>query len=308
MRIAIIGAGAMGSLFGSMLSSVSDVYLIDPYEDHVRAINEKGLIVEQADRTYANFRLFAATDASQVKPGIDLAIIFTKSYMTAQAAQTALPLLSENGLMLTLQNGLGNMDLIADIAGKQRTIAGVTSHGGTLIGPGHVRHAGKGPTYIAPAFLISPSFEHIKEIFQAAGIETYISQNLDTLIWGKLIINVGINALAAIIQVPNGILGITPETEIIMEQAVNEAVNIAKALDIELPYEKPVEQVKAVCEKTSANHASMLQDILRGARTEIGVINRAIVKKGEELGIATPCNRFLSEIIEALEATAKNRI
>ncbi|MDM8539006.1 ketopantoate reductase C-terminal domain-containing protein [Desulfobacterales bacterium HSG17] len=164
------------------------------------------------------------------------------------------------------------------------------------------------PTYIAPASSISPSFEHIKEIFQQAGIETHISQNLDTLIWGKLIINVGINALAAILRVPNGILGITPESEKIMEQAVNEAVNIAGALNIELPYENPVEQVKTVCEKTSANQASMLQDILRGARTELGVINQAIVTKGEELGINTPCNGFLSEIIEALEATAKNRI
>ncbi|QTA82532.1 2-dehydropantoate 2-reductase [Desulfonema limicola] len=307
MRIAIVGAGAMGSLFGSMLSMVSDVYLIDPYEDHVNAINEKGLIVEQEDKTSAKFRIFAASDPFQVKQGIDLAIIFTKSYMTAQAAKTALPLLSEKGLILTLQNGLGNMELIADIAGKQRTIAGVTSHGGTLAGPGHVRHAGKGPTYIAPASSNTPSINHIKDIFQAAGIETIISQNLDTLIWGKLIINAGINALAAIIRVPNGTL-LTPESEKIMEQAVNEAVNIANALNIELPYDKPFEQVKEVCKKTFANKASMLQDILRGARTEIDVINQAIVKKGRELGIDTPCNAFLSDIIKALEATWENRI
>ena len=180
MRIAIIGAGAMGSIFGSMLSAVSNVYLIDPYEDHVKAINKRGLIVEQTDQTSANFNLFAAADVSQVKPGIDLAIIFTKSYMTAKAAQTALPLLGKNGLMLTQQNGLGNMDLIAEIAGKQRTIAGVTSHGGTLMGPGHVRHAGKGPTYIASASLKPSLLEHIKEIFQADGIETLNSQKLDT--------------------------------------------------------------------------------------------------------------------------------
>jgi len=308
MRIAIIGAGAMGSLFGSMLSAVSDVYLIDPYEKHVKAINEKGLTVEQIDGTSANFRLFAVTDPFQVKPGIDLAIIFTKSYMTDRAAQTALPLLSETGLALTLQNGLGNLDVIADIIGKNKAIAGVTSHGGTLKGPGHVLHAGKGHTYIAAASSNTSSIIHIKDIFKAAGIETDISQSLDSLIWGKLIINVGINALAAIVRVPNGILGITPESEKIMEQAVNEAVNIAEALNIKLPYEKPFEQVKSVCKKTFANRASMLQDILRGARTEIGVINQAIVKKGEQLGISTPCNRFLSEIIETLEATWENRI
>lgn len=307
MRIAIIGAGAMGSLFGSMLSPVSDVYLIDPFEEHVRVINEKGLTVERTGEPPKTFRLYATTDASSIESGIDLAVIFTKSYKTREAAQTARPLLHENSLVLTLQNGLGNLDVIADEVGKNRAIAGVTSHGGTLVGPGHVRHAGKGPTYIAAASPDTPSLTPLIKTFQAAGIDTELSDNLDTLIWGKLIINVGINALAAIMRVPNGILGITPECEKIMSQAVAEAVAVAEALNIELPYPNPLEQVKIVCEKTAENHASMLQDIIRGARTEVGVINQAVVKKAEEAGLAAPCNRFLCEIIEALEATSQHR-
>jgi 2-dehydropantoate 2-reductase len=135
-----------------------------------------------------------------------------------------------------------------------------------------------------------------------------VSENLDSLLWGKLVINVGINAMAAILRVPNGIVGRTARCEPLMEKAVSEAVRVVNALNITLPYTNPLEHVKMVCQKTARNRASMLQDILKGKPTEIGVINRAIVKKGEELGIPTPYNRFLSEIIEALEATAEHRI
>ena len=308
MRIAIIGAGAMGSLFGAMLSAVADVWLIDPYEAHVRAIRENGLTIEKGDGSSETYFLSATTDSAEIGSDADLAIIFTKSYLTEEAAQTAKPLLGKNGVALTLQNGVGNLDVIAEAVGEDRAIAGVTSHGGTLLGPGRVRHAGEGPTYIAGASSDVACLSEIAETFRATGIETEVSDNLDSLIWGKLLINVGINALAAILRVTNGVLGITPRCEKIMAEAVAEAVAVAAALKIELPYADPQKQVKMVCEKTAANRASMLQDILRGARTEVGVINRAIVKKGETLGIPTPCNLFLSRMIEALEATAEERL
>ncbi len=308
MRTAIIGAGAMGSLFGAMLAPVSELCLIDPYEEHVKKICRDGLIVEHADGSAETHRLTATTDPSEVKPGIDLAIIFTKSRRTADAARTAKPLLAENGLVLTLQNGIGNAEIIADIIEKKQTLAGVTSHGGTLLGPGRVRHAGMGPTYISAFSPRTISPEPVIRMFEKAGIDVHVSDDLQTLVWGKLVINVGINALAAILRVPNGVLGIKPECEKIMSGAVAEAVAVANALNIRLPYENPLAVVKSVCEKTGANRASMLQDILRGADTEVNVINRAIVRKGEELGIPTPYNRFLSEIIEALEATAAERL
>ncbi|GBC63018.1 2-dehydropantoate 2-reductase [Desulfonema ishimotonii] len=307
MRIVIIGAGAMGSLFGAMLSSVSEICLVDPFEAHVRAIREKGLVVEQADGTSETFRLSATTEPSEIAAGADLAIIFTKSWLTSAAAETARSLLGKSGVALTLQNGVGNLDAIAEVLGRNRSVAGVTSHGGTLLGPGRVRHAGRGPTFIAGA---SPDISLLSDIagtFGAAGIQTEISDNLDSLIWGKLIINVGINALAATLRVPNGILGITPACEPMMRRAVDEAVTVADALGIELPYDNPLAHVKQVCEMTAANRASMLQDVLRGARTEVGVINRAIVRRGEALGIPTPYNLFLSEVIEALEATSAER-
>jgi 2-dehydropantoate 2-reductase len=298
----------MGSLFGAMLSSVSDVYLIDPFEAHIKAINENGLVIESTDGTAKMYSVFAVTDPKKVEPGIDLAIIFTKAYLTEEAARTALPLMGEDGLVLTLQNGLGNVEAITKVMGKGRAVGGVTSHGGTLLGPGRVRHAGQGPTYIANIRHHSKKLDQIVETFQAGGIETCISENLDSMLWGKLLINIGINALAAILHVPNGELGETPACTKIMANAVLEAETVARSFGIELPYANPLQEIKKVCKNTAENRASMLQDIMRGARTEIGAINRAVARRGKVLGISTPYNTFLSEIIEALEATAEKRI
>lgn len=307
MRIVIIGAGAMGSLFGAMLSSVSDVFLVDPYKEHVQAINDNGLIVEKINGTRKRYPLCAYPDSSVIGSEADLAIIFTKSYLTEKAAHTAKQILKPGGLALTLQNGLGNMEVIAKVLGPECTAVGVTSHGGTLLGPGRVRHAGSGLTCIGGAGKNEKSLSALVDIFNSAGIETVLSKNLDSLIWGKLVINAGINALTSILRVPNGVLEQQPECKKIMARAVSEAVAVAGALGIKLPYENPVKQVAQVCKNTAKNKASMLQDVLRGARTEVDVINRAIVEKGKETGIPTPYNLFLSEIIEALEATSYNR-
>ncbi|WP_373500606.1 ketopantoate reductase family protein [Desulfococcus sp.] len=308
MRIVIIGAGAMGSIFGAMLSSTSDVVLVDPLERHIAAIAENGLTVEGAGGTREIFRLHGTTDPDTLAPDFDLAVVFTKSPDTRDAVAEAKSLLKPAGMALTLQNGLGNLDEIVRVLGPARALVGVTSHGGTMIGPGHVRHAGKGPTFIAGA---SPETRGVAEVvaaFRDAGIDTARTEDPDTLIWGKLVINVGINSLAAILRVPNGVLAATPACEILMAQAVAEAVAVAERLKIALPYGDPLAHVKEVCRKTAENRASMLQDILRGARTEVGVINGAIVDKGAALGVATPCNQFLSEMIAALEATADHRI
>jgi 2-dehydropantoate 2-reductase len=308
LKIAIIGAGAMGSLFGSMLSKVSEVVLIDINHDHVEAIQKNGLIVENLDGSRSTFNLLITNRPEELSDRVELAIIFTKSFNTRDAANTARAILDPQGVALTLQNGIGNFDMIQNILGPENAVLGVTSHGGTFLGPGHVRHAGIGPTHIANIPLKKSLIDKIVNIFNVAGIDTSLSDNMNSLIWGKLIINVGINAMTAICRVPNGIIGKISECFDIMEEAVSEAAAVADALGIMLPYEDPVAQVKKVCEATATNQASMLQDILRGTRTEIEAINGAIVKKADTLGIPTPMNCFLFRIIKAIEATAEYRI
>lgn len=308
-RIAVIGAGAMGSLFGAMLSAAAEVVLIDPDREHMAAIRRDGVQIESGDGRLRSVSLAATTDPSQAETGFDLAIVMTKAWATREAARTARSVLRKDGLALTLQNGVGNREMIAEVLGPERVLAGVTAHGGTLLGPGRVRHAGRGPTRIAGgAEVPEAAAEQVMSVFRAAGIEVTLAENLDSTIWGKLIVNVGINALTALLRVPNGVLAEAPRCERILAQAVAEAVMVAEALGISLPYEYPVEHVKTVCRETAANRSSMLQDVLRGARTEVDVINRAVVRKGAAVGISTPWNQFLSEMIEALEATPDHRI
>jgi 2-dehydropantoate 2-reductase len=308
LKIAIIGAGAMGSLFGSILSKVSEVLLIDINHDHVEAVRKNGLIVENMDGSRSTFNLLITNRPEELSDRVELAIIFTKSCNTRDAANTARAILDPQGVALTLQNGIGNFDVIQNIVGPENAVPGVTSHGGTFLGPGHVRHAGIGETHIANMPSKKSLIDKIVNIFNVAGIDTSLSDNMNSLIWGKLIINVGINALAAICRVPNGVIGKTSHCSDIMKEAVSEAVTVADALGVMLPYDDPVAQVKKVCEATATNQASMLQDILRGTRTEIDAINGAIVKKADTLGISTPMNRFLFRIIKAIEATVEYRI
>jgi 2-dehydropantoate 2-reductase len=308
LKIAIIGAGAMGSLFGSMLSKVSHVLLIEINHDHVEAIQKNGLIVENMEGSRNIFKLLITNRPEELSYKVELAIIFTKSCSTRDAAKTARAILDPQGIALTLQNGIGNLEVIQDILGPENAVPGVTSHGGTYLGPGHVRHAGIGPTYIANMSSKKSLINKMVNIFNVAGIDTFLSDNMNSLIWGKLIVNVGINALTAICRVPNGVIGKTSECFDIMKEAVSEAATVADALGVMLPYDDPVAQVKKVCEATATNQASMLQDILRGGHTEIEAINGAIVKKADTLGIPTPMNRFLFRIIKAIEATAEYRI
>lgn len=306
MRIAVVGAGAMGCLFGGRLSAVADVHLVDTWQEHIAAINRDGLrlIEPEGERVIA---VSATTDPTTVR-GADVAIIFVKSYQTATAAQMAVQLLAPKGLALTMQNGVGNREVLAGVLGSARAWQGVTSHGATLLGPGRVRHAGSGPTYLETRPDIAATAEALAQLFNAVGFETHLSANLDSLVWGKLVVNVGINALTAILRVPNGALAEFAPARELLAAAVAEAVQVAGAKGIQLPYSDPVAHVTHIAQTTAANRSSMLQDVLRGSRTEIDVINGAIVREAEKLSLPVPHNRLLLQLIKAVEATHSVRV
>jgi 2-dehydropantoate 2-reductase len=303
MKIAVVGAGAMGCLFGGSLSDVgNEVYLVDVWQEHVDTINQKGLTINgvSGDRRITSIR--ATTNASKI--GIcELVIIFVKAPVTKMAVQTALSVIGAETVVLTLQNGLGNVEAISEVVGADKVIAGVTAHGSTLVSPGVIRHAGEGLTVIGTlSELQSERIEKIRECFRRAGFETEIDDNVMGLIWGKLMANIGINALTAITGLKNGQLLDFPGTEELLEDAVKEAMAVAKAREIMLKEENSVAYVKSVCRKTAENRSSMLQDISRGTPTEINVINGAIVDEGIRLGIDTPVNKVLTLLVRTLES------
>jgi len=207
--------------------------------------------------------------------------------------------------VLTLQNGVGNLEILQDVFGKERVLGGVTAEGATVLGPGRIRHAGEGDTLIGPA---GRDAEEVVSSFRRAGFKIEAVDRVQDLLWGKLIVNVGINALAAITRVKNGRLPHIEGTRILMARAVEEAVAVAKAKDIRLPYPNPLAKVLEVCQATAGNVASMLQDILNKRTTEISFINGAIVREGEAFGIATPVNLTLTTLVHAIQASYGDRV
>ena len=307
MRIAVVGAGAMGSLFGGLLAEAGeDVVLVDIWEEHVRAINERGLHIKgvSGDRVV---RVRATTKHAEVGV-VDLVLIQVKSYATEKAIRDALPMIGERTVVLTLQNGLGNVEKIAAVVGRERVLAGTTAHGATVLGPGEIYHAGRGPTVIGEVDgRITDRVKAIAATFNRAGIETEITDNIMGAIWTKMLANVAINALTAITGLYNGELLELEETKAVMLKAVDEAVAVAKAMGIKLLVEDPHEFVLGIARATATNKSSMLQDVERGRRTEIDAINGMIVHYGRELGIPTPVNEVLVAAVKGIELRMRKR-
>lgn len=315
MKIVIVGPGAMGCLLAHYLSKVQpanrqpkeEIWLLDKSKERAAKINQNGIIVKGISGD-GQVKARVSTDVKEI--GIaDLIIISVKSYDTKDAIILAKGLVGDNTSVLTLQNGIGNIEIIAEVVGNDKVIGGVTNEGATLLDIGSIRHAGKGETVIGRIDgKIPVEMRYIREIFNKAGLETRISRDIKGLLWSKLIINVGINALTAITRLNNGRLIEFEGTRKILRDAVTEAVKVAKRKRIKLIYDDPLAKVEAVCEATSGNVSSMLQDVLRRKRTEIDFINGVIVRQAQELGIPAAVNSILVDLVKTIESSYKYKV
>jgi len=301
MKIVIVGPGAMGCLFAAFLARKGqDVWILDKHKERSARINLQGISVEGVAGNW-QVNVQAAANAQEIS-NPDLAIICVKTYDTKSAAISAKALPGENFSVLTLQNGIGNVELISEVVGAERVIGGVTNLGATLLDTGKVRYAGKGETIIGRLDgRITVDLRSIREVFIKAGLETRVSRDIKSFLWSKLVINAGINALTAVTRLNNGKLLDFEFSRKILKMAVNEAVKVAKRKRIKLAYEDPLTKVEAVCEATADNVSSMLQDVLKKKRTEIDSINGVIVRQAEELGLSAPVNIMLVDLIKTIE-------
>lgn len=304
MKVLVVGPGAMGTLFSGMLAfGGHEVWLLGRRTEVVAAIAREGVTVVRGD-TRRTVRVNPTVRAGDAGPA-ELVIVFVKGYDTLQACKDALPSVGPETVVLTLQNGLDNVETIASVVGRDKVLAGVTAHGATLLGPGLVRHAGEGETAIGE--LDGRETDRLRRVaaaFRRAGIEVELSQAVDSLIWGKLVVNAAINPLTALLRVPNGELLAREDARRLMRAAALEAVAVAQALGIPLPYPDPVERVETVCRLTASNRSSMLQDVDRGIQTEIDLINGAVAREGESHGVPTPVNWTLTHLVRALTDAA----
>ena len=304
MKIAVVGTGALGCLVASLIRhrTKEDVWLLGESAERVRKIASGGIKVEGISGSFSA-RVNAISDPKEA--GVcDLVILCVKSYSTDDACKRSRELVAGHTSVLTLQNGIGNVQIMDDYFGSEKVIAGITNHGATLVSEGHVRHAGRGDTVIGRADgRVLGSIRDIAAVLTKAGLETKISKDIDSVVWGKLIINVGINALTAITRLPNGGLIEHDESRQLLRGAVQEAVKVVKRKRIKLVYDDPIQKVESVCRATAGNISSMLQDVLGARRTEIDFINGAIVRQAKALGIQTPVNDFLTNTVKTIESS-----
>jgi 2-dehydropantoate 2-reductase len=302
MKIAIIGAGAMGSLFACFLHRAGhETWLFDRDAERVRAIREGGLLLEGPDGTH-RISISTATATARDIGAADLVIVFVKSYDTAGAVGSAGAVFGDATLVLTLQNGLNNLETIASVTGRDGLLGGTTAHGATLLGHGRIRHAGSGDTVIGAFGRVGTGdLDAVAGLFNRAGITTAVTGDLTATLWRKLTVNAAINPLTALTGLCNGELIGSPALADVQERLVKEACAVAEARGISINAGEAAAMVREVCRRTAANQSSMLQDVLNRRRTEIDAINGAVAAAGAACGVPVPYHTVVTRLVKALE-------
>ncbi len=295
MKIGIVGPGAMGTFLGGVLGRENEVVVLGRREVKKEEIKIIG-------KTELNSKVKYTIDPSDLSQ-VDLVIISTKAFDTEQAVKGIVNKTPSRTYVLSLQNGLDNEEIIARYFGEERTIGGITSHGVTYLDTGEVKHAGKGETVIGPypeGDNASEIMKELEKVFGEAGISVKKSENILGHIWKKVIINVGINPITALLQVRNGFLVEDVCLTELMRDAVKEAVKVAEEYTV-LPSDDLFQNTLAVAENTAENKSSMLQDVMNKRKTEIDHITGAVIEKAEEKGLEVPINRTMYRLIKGKE-------
>ena len=303
MKIAMLGCGSLGSTFGGLLTEAGfDVVMVNPMSDHVKALIEKGLtLCEDGEERVVSIKV--ATDPQEVGP-VDLVIVLVKSSNTRVAIQGARALVGENTIVMSLQNGLGNEEILAEYLGKKRVVSGRTYVGGQMTAPGKVKIGVRGKQTLIGELngKITDRAKQISYIFNRAGLETSVISDIQALIWQKLLVNVSAGALCALTRLPYGKLLQVQAVVDCSNAAVAEAIDVARASGIALEVESPRQFLDKAAEGLPFDFKpSIMQDIERGVPTEIDFINGAVVREGEKCGIPTPVNKTLVAGIKGIE-------
>ena len=295
MHFAVIGAGNMGCVYGGNLARIGqEVSLIDVWDAHVRAIQQDGLQMTGLKGSYT-VRPRATTVPAEI-PKADAALICVNTYSTPEAAQAAAIVLKENGYALTLQNGVGNVEILAGVLGQQRVLAGLSFQSGDLEAPGKVSHTNNGETYLGELDRSrTERLEKIRALMEEAGLNPVIVDDVISTIWTKFVHNCGINALCAITGLRPGEIQEVPAFDEFQTRIIEEAVALVRAKGIQLP-EDALHTIKEYCAH-KFHRPSMMQHLDRGQLTEIDALNGYVASESPKLGLAAPCNDALTRIM-----------
>ncbi|MCS7172705.1 MAG: 2-dehydropantoate 2-reductase [Armatimonadetes bacterium] len=311
MRFGVMGAGAMGCRFGVHLAEAGhEVWLVDVWEEQVAALRRHGVWVDDGVRP-RSVRVQATLDPAEVGT-VDYLLVFTKSHHTRQAAQSAVPMAGPRTWVVTLQNGLGNVEALAEVFRAERILAGVCFLWSDLVAPGRIRWTPHPvEIHLGP---VDPSgfggAQQLATVLTAAGLPAQALPDPWEAIWYKVAFNAAANALAAVTRLPVGPLVAQPAAREIFERLVEEVAAVAAAEGISLDPQRVLDTLlrRHQSPQERTHLPSTLQDVLRQRPTEIGFLNGEIVRRAERYGIPVPYNTLLTRIIEILERTYPQQI
>jgi 2-dehydropantoate 2-reductase len=294
--VLIVGTGALATLFAARLSAAgARVTMLGTWKIGLEALRENGARLIETGETIRMEKIAVTRNPGECL-GAQYAIVLVKAWQTERAAGQLAECLAEDGLALTLQNGLGNYEVLSRHLEKSRVALGVTTTGATLLGPGLARLGGEGVVSIEKHPRLAP----LDGLLRAAGFKVQLVDDARSLAWGKLVINAAINPLTALLRVPNGQLLERPAARTVMASLAREAATVARKQGVWLPFKDPVGAAEEVVRKTAANYSSMLQDVKRGAPTEIDSICGAVVREGKHRGVPTPVNWAVWNLVRAV--------
>lgn len=298
-NILIVGTGALGTLFASRLALLgNNVTVLGTWKNAIEAFNREGARLIQPDGSSLRLPVRATNDPRECG-NADLALVLVKAWQTTRVARQLEQCLPGHGLAVTLQNGLGNREILAASLGMARVAQGVTTTGATLLGPGLARMGGEGLISLE-THSRSPE---VSDLLRAAGFQVELVPDVNMLLWGKLVVNAAINPLTALLRVPNGALLERPAARLVMAALARETAAVASAIGVHLPFADPVVAAEDVAQRTAANRSSMFQDVKRGAPTEIDAICGAVVRAGQASGMPAPVNWTMWQLVNSIHAT-----
>ena len=304
MKVVVVGSGALGGYFGfAFAGQDQDVVLVDVDPAKVKEIGEKGLTVTTAEGT-RTLQIPITSKTEEAGPA-DLVFFSVKSYLSLEVARTLPPLIGNETLVMSVQNGIGNVEKIASVVGDDRVIGGITAHSFEMLSPCHIRYVGGlGIAHIGKIDgNNTPRVFEVAELLKQGGIDIEVHDNIHDYIWYKLLINTPINAIAAITGLKNGELAESEKCRALMGMVADEAFAVARAAGANIMLkEDPVDTCVAALRRAAENQASMLQDVSSQRRTEIEAINGAIVERAEKLDVPAPVNRMLTGLVQILQS------
>jgi 2-dehydropantoate 2-reductase len=297
MSLLIAGTGALACLFAAkLIRSGNEVIMMGSWKEGLDSLRRYGVRILDLDGSIHGYPV-KVMDSEECKGGYLQSLVLVKSWQTERVAKQLKNCLSADGIVLTMQNGLGNDEILKAILNPERVALGVTTVGARMLEPGYVQFTGDGMIHLGS----HPHIADLAGLLGKAGFQVQLVSDPAMVVWGKLVINAAINPLTTLLRVTNGELLERHTARELLAEAASEAASVAAMLGVRLPYPDPVLAVEEVARNTAGNHSSMLQDVLRGTTTEIEAINGAIVRAGEQTGVPTPINRMLWKLIKSID-------